>query len=115
MIDEIDIKNIKLKPYDRYSKKIDGLFWKNITFNEETGVGSFILKFDKNTKTISHIHFSNETFFIIEGDIYDSYSNKTYYKNNIINMHPGSSHYSYSKNGCLLLVFSEGHIKRDSD
>ena len=65
MIDEIDIKNIKLKPYDRYSKKIDGLFWKNITFNEETGVGSFILKFDKNTKTISHIHFSNETFFAL--------------------------------------------------
>jgi mannose-6-phosphate isomerase-like protein (cupin superfamily) len=115
MIDEIDLRNIKLIPYTRYNKTIDGLFWKNITFNEETGIGSFILKFNKKTKTINHVHFANETFFIIEGDIYDSYSNKIYYKNNIINMYPGSSHYSYSENGCLLLVFSEGHIKRDSD
>ena len=37
MIDEIDIKNIELKPYNRYNKTIDGLFWKNITFNEKQG------------------------------------------------------------------------------
>ena len=107
-----NLTNISFTPYKRYGQIIKGIYWYNINYNDDNGIGTYILKFDAGSKTKFHKHMSDENFFILEGTLNDSETKETFIKGNFISLKEGSSHYSYSKDGCILLVFSQGHIKR---
>ena len=62
---------------------------------------------EPGSKSLPHTHDGHEEFLILDGDLVDP-DGKIFKKGDFISFEPGSKHSSYSKNGCLVLVFMRG-------
>ena len=102
--------NVELVPFDNYGSVIPGMNWHKITYNKETGQGTYILKMDPETKSLPHQHINYEEFIMLDGELIDP-DNKILKKGDIVTFEPGSNHSSYTKKGCLILVFMRGKNK----
>ncbi len=96
--------NVKFEPFDNYGAPIPGMSWHKISYNNETGQGSYILKMEPGAKSLPHKHTSYEEFLMLDGELIDP-DNKIFKKGDFVTFEPGSSHSSYTKIGCLALVF----------
>ena len=96
--------NVKFKPFDNYGSVNPGMSWHKITYNQKTGQGSYILKMDPGAQSTPHIHENYEEFLMLDGELID-FDNKIFKKGDFVTFEPGSNHSSYTKNGCLVLVF----------
>ena len=106
----INIKKIKLKPFTKYGKAIKNLSWLPLNYNKKKSTGSYILKFKPGGKSKKHKHLGLEEFFVIKGSLTDS-DNTKFNTGDYVTFKPGSKHFSISKKGCLLLVFTNGKNK----
>ena len=97
--------NVKFEPFDNYGVPIAGMSWHKISYNEKTGQGSYILKMEPGAKSLPHKHINYEEFLMLDGELIDHPDDKIFKKGDFITFEPGSSHSSYTKTGCLLLVF----------
>ena len=102
--------NVKFEPFDNYGPVIPGMSWHKITYSKETGQGTYLLKMDPGTKSLTHEHTNYEEFLVLDGELIDS-DNEIFKKGDFVTFNPGSSHSSYTKNGCLILVFQRGRNK----
>jgi anti-sigma factor ChrR (cupin superfamily) len=102
--------NVKFEPFDNYGSVVPGMNWHKITYNKETGQGTYILKMDPETKSLPHQHINYEEFIMLDGELIDP-DNKILKKGDIVTFEPGSNHSSYTKIGCLILVFMRGKNK----
>ena len=100
----INPNELKFTPFSSYGKPIIGMSWYKISYNQNTGVGSYILKMAPGTRSLKHKHQNYEEFYILDGELIDE-DNTTFKKGDFISYKPGSKHSSFSKKGCLLLVF----------
>ena len=96
--------NVKFVPFDNYGTPIPGMSWHKITYNQKTGQGTYILKMEPGAKSKLHEHANFEEFIMLDGELTDL-DNNVFKKGEIITYEPGSIHSSYTKNGCLILVF----------
>ena len=96
--------NVKFEPFDNYGSVVPGMNWHKITYNKETGLGTYILRMDPETKSLPHEHTNYEEFLILKGELIDP-DNKVFKKGDFVTFEPGSSHSSHTKKGCLILVF----------
>ena len=39
-----NLSNVKFEPFDNYGSAVPGMSWHKITYNKETGQGTYILK-----------------------------------------------------------------------
>ena len=102
------LNNVKFEPFDNYGSVITGMSWHKISYSKENGgQGTYILKMDPEAKSIPHLHTGYEEFLILDGELIDP-DNKIFKKGDFITFKPGSIHSSYTKNGCLILVFMRG-------
>ena len=106
----INIKKISLKPFTKYGKAIPKLSWMPLNYNKKNSTGSYILKFKPGGKSKKHKHLGLEEFLVIKGSLTDS-DNTKFNSGDFVTFKSGSSHFSISKNGCLLLVFTRGKNK----
>ena len=103
-----NIKNLKFKPFDNYGVTIPGMSWHKITYNRQNGGhGTYILKMEPGAKSLLHEHVGYEEFLMLEGELIDV-DDKIFKKGDFITFEPGSKHSSYTKIGCLVLVFMRG-------
>ena len=105
-----DLYNVKFEPFDNYGQAVHGMSWHKITYNKESGQGTYILKMDPGAKSLHHKHTNYEEFLMLDGELIDPDS-KIFKKGNFVTYKPGSAHSSYTKKGCLLLVFQRGKNK----
>ena len=98
---------VEFIPFDRYGSIIDKMSWHLVSFDNDTGFGSYILKLEPGAQSIPHEHTGFEEFIILEGELVDS-DNTVFKKGDFVTFEPGSVHSSHTKNGCLLLVFQMG-------
>ena len=104
----IDFNNLKFEPFDNYGEAVPGMSWHKISYKRDNGgQGTYILKMEPGAKSLSHEHTGFEEFFMLEGELIDS-DNKVFKKGDFVYFEPGSQHSSYTKNGCLVLVFMRG-------
>jgi anti-sigma factor ChrR (cupin superfamily) len=96
--------NVKFVPFDNYGTPIHGMSWHKITYNEKTGQGTYILKMEPGAKSKLHEHINFEEFIMLDGELNDP-DNDVLKKGDIVTYEPGSRHSSFTKNGCLILVF----------
>ena len=96
--------NVKFEPFDNYGAPLTGMSWHKISYNKKTGQGSYILKMEPGAKSLPHKHINYEEFLVLNGELIDS-DGKIFKKEDFITYEPGSTHSSYTKTGCLLLVF----------
>ena len=96
--------NVKFTPFDNYGAPIPGMSWHKITYSKKTGQGTYILKMEPRAKSKLHEHTNFEEFIMLDGELIDP-DNNVLKKGDIVTFEPGSSHSSYTKIGCLILVF----------
>jgi anti-sigma factor ChrR (cupin superfamily) len=96
--------NVKFEPFDNYGTPIPGMSWHKITYSKKNEQGTYILKMEPGAKSKLHEHTNFEEFIMLEGELIDP-DNRVLKKGNIVTYEPGSRHSSYTKNGCLILVF----------
>ena len=100
----INLSRIKFTPFNSYGKPISGMSWNKISYNQNSGVGSYILKMAPSTRSLKHKHQNYEEFYVLDGELVDE-DNTTFKKGDFISYKPDSKLSSFSKKGCLLLVF----------
>jgi len=105
-----DFSNLKFEPFDNYGSAVPGMNWHKITYNKETGQGTYVLKMDPGAKSLIHEHTNYEEFLVLDGELIDL-DNKVFKKGDFVTFEPGSAHSSYTKNGCSILVFLRGKNK----
>ena len=102
--------NVKFEPFNNYGAPIPGMSWHKITYSEKTGQGTYILKMEPGAKSKLHEHTNYEEFIMLEGELIDPDDN-ILKKGDIVTYEPGSTHFSYTKSGCLILVFMRARNK----
>ena len=103
-----DIDNLNVKPFDNYGDVVPGMTWHKISYNKENGgQGTYVLKMEAGAKSLPHVHTGFEEFFMLDGELIDP-DGKIFKKGDFVSYEPGSQHSSYTKNGCLVLVFMRG-------
>ena len=65
---------------------------------------------EPGAKSKLHEHINFEEFIILDGELIDA-DHKVLKKGNIVTFEPGSTHSSFTKNGCLILVFMRARNK----
>ena len=102
--------NVKFEPFNNYGAPKPGMSWHKITYSEKTGQGTYILKMEPGAKSKLHEHTNYEEFIMLEGELIDPDDN-ILKKGDIVTYEPGSTHSSYTKSGCLILVFMRARNK----
>ena len=100
--------NVDFKPFDNYGKPVPGMSWHKISYDRANGgYGTYLLKMDPNTKSLHHVHSGYEEILMIDGELIDL-DGKIFKKGDFVTFEPDSTHSSYTKEGCLILVFMRG-------
>ena len=81
----VDWEKIKFQRYDRDNLMVPGLEWYLMTYNRATGKGTYLLRYQPNTKTKPHQHMVLEEFIILSGKLFDSSGDVSYLKVNELN------------------------------
>ena len=103
-----NVYNVKFEPFDNYGKVVKGMSWHKISSNKKKGgQGSYVLKMEPGARSLLHEHNGFEEFLMLEGELIDL-DNKVFKKGDFVTFKPGSQHSSYTKEGCLILVFMRG-------
>ena len=103
-----DLYNLKFEPFDNYGSVVPGMSWCKISYNRKAGgQGTYVLKMDSGAKSLPHKHTGYEEFLMLDGELIDP-DGKVFKKGDLITFEPGSIHSSYTKDGCLVLVFMRG-------
>ena len=103
-----ELYNLKFEPFDNYGTVIPGMSWCKISYDKKNGgYGTYVLKMDPGSKSLPHKHTGHEEFLMLEGELIDP-DGKVFKKGEFVSFEPGSKHSSYTKNGCLVLVFMRG-------
>ena len=107
-----NIKDLRFKPFNNYGKVVHGMSWCKISYDKKNGgFGTYFLKMEPGAKSLFHKHNGYEEFLVIDGELKD-YDGKVFKKGDLVTFLPGSTHNSFTKNGCLLLVFMRGMNKQ---
>ena len=106
----VNINNLNFEPFDNYGKSIQGMSWHKISYDKKKGQGTYVLKMEPGAKSIPHEHINYEEFYMLDGELIDI-DGKVFKKGDIVSFEPGSQHSSYTKNGCLILVFMRSRNK----
>ena len=106
----VNIDNLNFEPFDNYGKSIEGMSWHKISYDKKKGQGTYVLKMEPGAKSIPHEHINYEEFYMLDGELTDI-DGKVFKKGDIVSFEPGSQHSSYTKNGCLILVFMRSRNK----
>ena len=103
-----NLNNLNFEPFDNYGEVVPGMSWHKISYSKKNGgQGTYILKMEPGAKSLPHQHTGFEEFLILDGELIDP-DGKVFKKNDFVSFEPSSQHSSYTKNGCLVLVFMRG-------
>jgi anti-sigma factor ChrR (cupin superfamily) len=91
-------------PDERYGEPVAGMNWCNVSYDRDTGLGSFLLRMDPGTRSRPHEHVDFEEFFVIDGALIDD-DGAVFRTGDFVSFCPGSKHWSTTEEGCTLAVF----------
>jgi anti-sigma factor ChrR (cupin superfamily) len=103
-----NIGNLKWELLEEESMgQVGNTWWHNLSYDDQTGEGSYLYKMDPGTKSKAHLHTGPEEFFLLEGDLIDS-DGYHYKKGDFVHLGSGSCHYSSTTLGCTVVVTHRG-------
>ena len=103
-----NIKTLKWEIIEEESFSQSGnIWWYNLSYDHDSGEGSYFYKMDPNTKSKYHLHEGPEEFFILEGDLTDP-DGYTYKKGDFIKLSSGSSHSNSTSSGLTAILTHRG-------
>ena len=90
--------------YDFEGPALDGVYQLDLSYDQETGHGAYMIRMEPGTITTRHVHTLREEYLILEGDIIES-DGTILGPGEYIIYEPGSEHNSRTENGALLIGF----------
>jgi anti-sigma factor ChrR (cupin superfamily) len=103
---QINLADVEFEPYISSRGEADGLAFQ-LDRSRRLGTGFHLYKMEPGYTTIPHRHRGNEEFFIISGEAVDN-DGTVYRAGDLVLMKDGTEHCSYTKDGCVILVYLEG-------
>ncbi len=88
----------------------EDVWWHNISYDRETGQGSYLYKMGPGARSNPHQHCGPEEFFMLEGELTDC-DGHVYRKGDFVSLAAGSKHDSTSHSGCTIIVTHRGIVK----
>ncbi len=85
--------------------------WHNVSFDPESGRGSYLMVMAPGASSMPHRHAGAEEFFVLEGELVD-FDGHVYRAGDFVRLEEGTSHTSLSPGGCKLLVTQWGRTER---
>ncbi len=92
------------------SRVCDDVWWHNISFDEETGQGSYLMMLAAGAGSRPHRHLGMEEFYVLEGELVDC-DGQVYAAGDFVSLGAGSQHFSTSPGGCKLIVTHHGRAQ----
>jgi quercetin dioxygenase-like cupin family protein len=107
----VNFRKAKWVPYHLQGEVQADLTWCNLSYDETTGMGLFLIKFAPGAASIAHEHLDFEEFVVLDGDIRDS-DGTLYRPGDCVSLRPGSRHLSVAgKKGVITAVFVRGGFR----
>ncbi|SLN20624.1 ChrR Cupin-like domain protein [Roseovarius litorisediminis] len=103
----VDFDPAGFEPMNLLGLPDQDVLWRNISFDQKTGMGSYLMIMAPGTKCNPHRHNGAEEFYIVEGDLAD-HDGHLYTAGQFISLAPGSEHFSVTPSGCKLVVTQRG-------
>ena len=88
---------------------LEGTWWRNISYDEATGQGSYLMIMEPGAKSNPHRHNGPEEFYMVEGDLVDC-DGTVYGAGDFISLSGGSAHESHTVSGCKIVVTHRGQV-----
>ena len=95
------------RPFDRYGKRVPGLTWLDVSYDDASGHGCFLVRFAPGARSLPHEHTGIEEFLVLEGELVDS-DGSVFRRGDFVSFPPGSRHWSEAPGGCLIAIFLRG-------
>lgn len=100
----INTNDAQYAPYDFAGPTLDGVFQLDLSYDQNTGHGAYMIRMEAGTITTKHIHTVREEYLIMEGDLIESDGIELGPGDYVI-YEPGTEHNSRTVNGCTLIGF----------
>jgi len=110
-IKAVNFRTAAYETYGLQGKPQEDLRWCNLSYDEATGQGFFLIRFAPNARSIPHEHLGYEEFVVLDGEITDSSTGATYRAGDCVSLPPGSRHFSVSATGCTTAVVVRGGFR----
>jgi len=100
----IDTNTAEYSIYDFAGPTLDGVYQLDLSYDQKTGHGAYMIRMEPGTITTRHVHALREEYLILEGDIVES-DGTVLGPGDYIIYEPGSEHNSRTENGALIIGF----------
>jgi len=109
----VSFEDCKFEPLPMFGGVEGTLTWCNVSYDEATGCGSYLLIMAPGASSIPHRHAGREEFFVVEGELVD-FDGQVYRVGDFVSLAAGTAHTSLTTQGCKLLVTAWGRTQRVS-
>ena len=106
----VNWKKANWTTYSLQGKPQEDLTWHNLSWDEKTDSGFFLIKFAPGGISIPHEHLAYEEFVVLEGELEDN-DGHVYRTGDCVSLKPGSKHFTRSKTGATSAVFVRGGFR----
>ena len=107
-MERLDLGSLSFVSYSRDGLSVDGLSWCPLSFDQNSGVGTYVLRYDAGCRTPIHMHGGTEEFIVLEGELEDRPSGSVFGRGCYGRFGKGTSHYTRTELGCVVFVISGG-------
>ena len=101
----------KFQTYNRYGKTLPGVEWLPLSGGAEADKEVYLIRFGPGSRSHPHIHQGSEEFLVLDGELTD-HDGMVFRSGDFVRFEPSSEHWSFSENGCTLLVILSGGTNR---
>jgi len=98
-------------PLSTFGDSVGAMLWHNISFDAESGTGSYLMVMAPGASSMPHRHRGAEEFYVLEGELID-FDGQVYRAGDFVRLESGTAHSSLSPTGCKLLVTHWGRTER---
>jgi len=107
---KVNWKEAKFTTYSLQGEPQRDLTWCNLSWDDATGSGLFLIRFAPGGISIPHEHLAREEFVVLEGELEDN-DGHIYRAGDCVSLAPGSRHFTRSRTGATSAVFVHGGFR----
>ena len=100
-------QDVAFQPYDLDGPLQPEISWLPISYEAESGNGSYLMRMQPGAVTIEHEHAGVEDYMILEGELIES-DGTVLKAGDFVSYAPGTRHNSRTDTGCLIVVCEWG-------
>jgi quercetin dioxygenase-like cupin family protein len=106
----VNFKAAKFEVYSLQGRPQDDLAWHNLSYDDKSGQGFFLIRFKAGGQSIPHEHLGFEEFVVLKGELEES-DGTVYRVGDCVSLAPGSRHVTASSKGAIVAVFVRGGFR----